>query len=249
MIETKRMRLEIHDGARAAEIPLAGSGIPWRARLSLHAAGHMGRETEERRENRTRFFRSVGVESGRVFGVTQVHGRDVLEVDGRTPDDCASVQADGLVSDGLDAVLSVTVADCLPIMLFAPGKDGRAIVHSGWKGTGIVARAVGELSGRYGIAPGAVDAVIGPGIGSCCYEVDRERYERFTAEFGPGGSLARDGTWRLDLRAANVMLLESIGIRSVTVVDNCTCCEHEFGSYRRDGRDRFHNMIVLFGAF
>jgi YfiH family protein len=248
MSETRLIRLELSPGRALAEIPFAGDGR-WRAIFSLHAAGHMGRETAERRENRARLFGILGLDPARVFGVTQVHGRVVLEVEGGTPAEFASREADGLVTGRPEVVLSVTVADCLPVLLYSKRAAARGLVHSGWKGTGIVTEAVRLLREKYGVPAGTLHAVLGPCIGACCYAVDRERYERFTAEFGPESGLVRNGKCFLDLRRANLSLLESLGVKTITVIDNCTCCEPALGSYRRDGRDGYHNMIVLFGSF
>src|SRR5687768_17098934 len=72
--------------------------------------------------------------------VHQVHGAAVAVVTPGRPFD-VSTKADALVGDDPGRVLSVRVADCVPVLLAAG--DGRTVaaVHAGWRG--VVAGAVG----------------------------------------------------------------------------------------------------------
>ena len=100
-------------------------------------------------------------------------------------------------------------------------------MHAGWRGLleGVVAAAVGALG-----APAA--AIVGPGIGPCCYEVGAEVAEPFRARFGARVLRGRN----LDLPAAAELALAAAGCTSVERVDLCTACnEARFFSHRRDG--------------
>src|SRR2546425_2645115 len=95
-----------------------------------------------------------------------------------------------LILDGVDGhatsarglLLTVTVADCIPIYLIAPEKRVVALLHAGWRGTaaGILERGV-ELVKRNGFVR-AADVVMHCGVGICgsCYEVGSEVLERLT---------------------------------------------------------------------
>jgi YfiH family protein len=85
--------------------------------------------------------------------------------------------------------LSVTAADCLPVFLLDTEGGGFGILHSGWKGTGIVSRALALMESCWHARPERVAAILGPCIRSCCYRVNRDRAQAFEAEFGgPGGT-------------------------------------------------------------
>jgi copper oxidase (laccase) domain-containing protein len=120
-------------------------------------------------------------------------------------------------------------ADCLPIALArANGSPGLALLHAGWQGLleGIVAVGVAALG------PGRVAAVIGPGIGPCCYEVQEDVAAPYRAAFGP--RIVKEG--RLDLWSAAERTLRAAGCVSVERVDLCTSCHPDlFFSHRRDG--------------
>ena len=99
------------------------------------------------------------------------------------------------------------------------------MVHCGWRGVagGIVARSVVGASTR----PPA--AVVGPGIGGCCFEVGPE----VLAEFADVEGAARGRM--LDLRKVVDARLRAAGVERVEHVDLCTSCRQDlFFSHRRD---------------
>jgi polyphenol oxidase len=163
---------------------------------------------------------ALGLESQRIATARQVHGAELI-VHGQDPAEPAEADGHVLKCAGLAAL--VYTADCLPIAL--AGSGGVAMLHCGWRGlaAGIV--------GRGAEAVAATHAVIGPGIGPCCYEVGEEVLEAF-AELGPGIAMDR----MLDLTEVARRLLRNAGIGEIEPADLCTSCEHElFFSHRRDG--------------
>jgi YfiH family protein len=217
------------------------------AAVSLRRAGDMKRPGGEPSPRRSRLLDGLGIEEGRVFCCRQVHSRRVLAVTERDPAGYAAEEADGLISDLDGVVLAVTVADCLPLFLSDRRSGAFAVLHSGWKGTGIVREALDRLRRDYGSRLSDLRALIGPGIGGCCYEVDDERYARFREEFGAGAVRRQGSRHFLDLRAANLALLQTAGIEDVTVVRDCTACNPLLSSYRRDGPGRYAHMLAMIG--
>ena len=169
-------------------------------------------------ENRSRLLASTGVDAA-VHG-WQVHGSDVLEVDG--PHDGQPPQVDGLTTIAPGLGLLVLAADCLPVALVSPSRV--AMLHCGWRGLagGIIARAVQRFADP-------VSAAIGPGIGPCHYEVGDEVLEAFSALKGVASGRM------LDLKAVAEAQLRTAGVTEVVDVDRCTYCEPDvFFSHRRD---------------
>jgi len=74
-------------------------------------------------------------------------------------------------------------------------------------------------------------AVIGPGIGPCCYEVGDEIADTYRARFGATALRGRN----LDLWTVAERVLRESGVRSIERLDVCTACNTEFFSHRRDG--------------
>ena len=119
-------------------------------------------------------------------------------------------------------------ADCLPIALARmDGSPALALLHAGRRGLleGIAEAGVAALGGR-------VAAVIGPGIGPCCYEVGDDIASDYRGRFGDEALRGRN----LDLWAVGERVLREAGVDSVERLDLCTACDSgRFFSHRRDG--------------
>jgi YfiH family protein len=236
-------------------IPLAGGPARGAARglsavISLREAGNMAFDRRESFPERGRLLVALGVSADRAYGLRQVHSRVVVAIDELRPEELADREADGMISARPEAVLTVTVADCLPIFLVDPVGGGFCLVHSGWRGTGIAAEAVREMARLLGARPARLQVTIGPGIGACCYTVSEQRARLFAARFGEGSVRPGldGGKPRLDLRRANEELLRRAGVREIAVVSDCTCCSAALGSFRRQGQG-YTPMLAALGRF
>jgi polyphenol oxidase len=187
----------------------------------------------------TAIARLAGVPPENVVRLTQVHGVDV--VDAAT---AGAARGDALVSDRPDVVLTVRVADCVPILLADPGSGAVAAVHAGWRGTaaGIAARAVQALRARFGVRPDRLVVAVGPSIGPCCYAVGPDVAETFRAAGARADECERwfdsADALRLDLWRTNRDQLVQAGVdpAGVHVARLCTACHPGlFHSYRREG--------------
>jgi purine-nucleoside/S-methyl-5'-thioadenosine phosphorylase / adenosine deaminase len=232
-----------------SSIPLGSASFGLRAGLSLAKAGDMSLARRAEVPGRDSFLQSIGAVPRRTFALHQVHSMTVLIVDGQEPQALEGFPADGMVSARRDLLLTVTVADCVPVFLVDPAHGAYGIAHSGWKGTGIVREALLLMSRSFGTKPAEVTVVLGPGIGPCCYRVTQERYEKFRADFG-GRAVVRGeepGDYRLDMGRANVDLLTDAEVRDVRVCTDCTRCSSDLGSFRRQGAESFTRMLAFIG--
>jgi YfiH family protein len=189
--------------------------------------------TETREQARLRVHAALK-EAGTLLTLRQVHGSTLVRApwQGTPEGDAATAHAPG-------HLLGIATADCLPILLVDPGRHAVAAVHAGWRGSaaGIARKAVAALVAT-GTTAGDLLAVIGPGIGPCCYEVGPEVRAAFGSEpdsvFLPGPG----DRPRLDLRTVNARQLQEAGVREDRIlhVDDCTACREDlYYSYRRDG--------------
>lgn len=181
---------------------------------------NLGLKTDDSRQavvaNRAALAEELGVE---LTFVRQVHGRDVVEVDGP---DRQLIEADGQVTANRGIGLAMLAADCLPVAVAS--QHAVAMLHAGWRGlaAGVIEEGVQALRELDGDGP--LHAAIGPGAGPCCYEVGDEVRARFGT---------RERT--LDLKAIARTQLEAAGVESVHDVGLCTMCSPElFFSHRRD---------------
>jgi YfiH family protein len=192
---------------------------------------------------------TVGAGLEQLIRVRQVHGAAVKVLkDGEASaaDVAALSDADAIVSNAKGYVLSVQVADCVPILL-ADAKAGvAAAVHAGWRGTcaRVAHAAVDALAREFGVNPADLTVAMGPSIGVCCYEVGASVREAFRAAGADDDDLRRwfiaaaGGSLRLDLWAANRDQLLNAGIKEERLFVSGLCTQthrHVFESYRVDG--------------
>ena len=159
----------------------------------------------------------------------QVHGAEVVVVDQPVVGYAVGVgDGDGVATAVRGVAAAVHVADCLPIAV--GGEGAVAMLHGGWRGlaAGIVSQGVEAL--RALGADGALAAVVGPGVGGCCYETGEEVRQAFAAYGASRGRL-------LDLKAVAAAQLREAGVAVVRDVGLCTICAPtgRLFSHRRDG--------------
>ncbi len=195
------------------------------------------------RAERERFIRSLGATD--IIIMDQEHGSVVHVVQkGERP-----VAGDGLVLVEKGVVGVIKTADCLPVILYSIGSPVAAVVHAGWRGTakGIVSEALRVMIAM-GVARDRIGALIGPGIGPCCYEVREDVLSVFKkAGFSESIFVGRGASTFLDLKRANREVIEREGVREIYDTGLCTACLPDiFHSARRDKHSgRQANFVLL----
>jgi polyphenol oxidase len=174
-------------------------------------------------ENRHRVAAALGADLTAFVFASQVHGADARIVSGadrgRGARDAAGAvgPADALVTADPGTVLTILVADCVPVVLYDPVAHVLACVHAGWRGT--VARATrAALTAMRSLGASAhnVIAGIGPAISPGAYRVGQQvadaAGEAFGRRAGPLLRPAGPGQWLFDLWAANRQTLRDAGV-------------------------------------
>ena len=200
-------------------------------------SGCEARDDSERiRRNYRLLLRAAGCDGRELLAVHQVHGGTVAHVKRGQPHN-NDTKADALVGDDPDRVLSVRVADCVPILLSTGDGTAVAAVHAGWRGVvaGVVLNAL-EVLRAHG---DHLVAAIGPSIGFDAFEVGAEVLAEFSRLFGEHSPIRcqTGGKGRVDLRACVRRQLLSAGISEghIDQTDRCTYTNREeFFSHRRD---------------
>jgi len=190
--------------------------------------------------NYARLLSCINCDSQPPLRVHQVHGNVVARVERGAKFDTAC-KADALISRDSERVISIRIADCVPILISSA--DGRlvAAVHAGWRGivAGVIAETVKRMLND-GTGPAdTFIAAIGPCIGHDSFEVGTEVLEEFTRLFGAAAPISRHSQTKgkVDLRKTAMMQLMNCGIpeRNIDSTDRCTFSHREeFFSHRRD---------------
>ncbi len=205
---------------------------------------------------------ALGFDLSLLVAVRQVHGIRVMCVDSAQPKTHSSPLVlplngyDALITSESGITLMVRIADCVPMILFDSQQGVAAVVHAGWRGTlaGIAERTVTVMRERYQCIPEHILAGIGPSLGPCCCEVQREVAQLFNANTPGMGSyvIEKDDSLFLNLWEANRRQLVRQGIPegNIEVAQLCTSCRTDlFFSYRREkGKTgRFGAFVGLIG--
>jgi YfiH family protein len=134
-------------------------------------------------------------------------------------------------------VLAVRVADCVPVLLAAPGVV--AAVHSGWRSTSVdVVGAAVQRMVAAGADPGDITAWVGPHISQDAYEVGVEVVRGVEASGVPRDVFAKPcgDKWHVDLGSAVAAQLARVGVTRIGRSTRCTTGPDLF-SWRGDGPD------------
>jgi polyphenol oxidase len=161
----------------------------------------------------------------RVVHSRQVHRTRVLTHRSGPPGLSVSDGYDGHITGCAGVLLTVSVADCVPISMVDPIRRRIGLLHAGWRGTadGMVARGLARL----GSDRSTVRVHLGPSICGGCYEVGPEVHRAL-------GLPEPDGPGSVDLRAVQVRQALEAGVLAcnLSVSEHCTRCGPGFFSHR-----------------
>jgi YfiH family protein len=213
---------------------------------ALNLGDHVGDDPAAVTANRSRLAAALGLAPGRLAFMRQVHGTTIAVVDGSGADavvagpDAAAgrPEADGMVTTERGLGLVVLSADCVPVLLAAPGPHGPvlAAAHAGRKGVqaGVVTEAVAAMR-RLGARVEDGQAHVGPAVCGRCYEVPAALQAEVVADVPAAACTTRGGTPGLDLPGAVLGQLVAAGVPDPGRDETCTLETAALYSHRREG--------------
>ncbi|WP_225798687.1 peptidoglycan editing factor PgeF [Streptomyces sp. NK15101] len=207
------------------------SAVPYE---ELNLGGAVGDEPAAVRANRAAAAGALGLDPARVVWMNQVHGADVVEVDGPWGD--ADVPAvDAVVTARPGLALAVLTADCVPVLLADPVAGVAAAAHAGRPGmvAGVVPAAVAAMT-KLGAEPARIVARTGPAVCGRCYEVPETMRAEVAAVEPAAHAETSWGTPAVDVAAGVRAQLVRLGVRDIEDAGVCTLESRDHYSYRRD---------------
>lgn len=199
-------------------------------------------------QNRSLFCSYLGIKQHQLISAFQTHGVEVkvLNSDFLQFDEEQKATAlcgyDAMITNVPNLCLSVTTADCVPVLMFDPVKNAIAVVHSGWRGTldAIVVKTILKMEEEYQTKASDLVVCVGPCIEKDVYEVGREVFEAFVAKeknnasfFAPSNQAQK---YYLDLKQMIVSQLKKMNVKNIEVSTHCTFKENDlFFSARKLG--------------
>lgn len=209
---------------------------------SLNLGLNVGDDRKTVLENYFILCRAIGITPDDLVVSRQVHGADVSVI---TKADRGALflqtnrKVDGLITNEPGVALMVFTADCVPILLHDPISGAIGAIHAGWRGTSadIAGVAIRKMEKEFGCRPDNINAAIGPCISRCCFETDHDVVLELSRILGKNADKCYDNQgskYMVDLKKANMLLLERAKVSSITVSDECTSCScDKYWSHRK----------------
>ena len=157
---------------------------------------------------------------------------------------------DGLILNNFEDAIFLNFADCTPLVFYDKRLNIGAVSHAGWRGTAgeIGPVTVEKMIKEFGSNPSDIQALIGPAISMCCYNVGDEVLDKLRATVNDFSGLfeKRDGEIFVDLKNINRQQLIEIGVKEIDVCPYCTVCDNDmFFSYRKEHATTNRHSAVL----
>lgn len=195
--------------------------------------------------NRKIFFNSLNINIKNVVSTELAHGVLVERVNEK---DAGKIfkATDGLITNVKDICLTVTVSDCLPIFFYDYKNKAIGIAHAGWRGVvgGIVNVLLKKMKDEFGSDLNEIEIYIGPHIKKCHFEIKNDIVGEFKdySEF----LIYRDKKIFVNLEEIVRMQLIKAGAgeENIKISLDCTYCNEDFFSYRRDKPDLVVSQIA-----
>jgi polyphenol oxidase len=188
---------------------------------------------------------------GSAVHARQVHGTEVwLHDRAAAPGLLVMSGVDGHITNTAGLLLTVSIADCVPVFLVDPVRRVIALLHAGWRGVagGVLERAFSRLHPACGSPTRSLWLHCGPAICGACYTVGPEVHRAVNPDRAPP-----DAARPIDLRAALVRRALDLGVEGgrCSISSYCTRCDEPEASlsgvrfFSHRGGDAARQMAVL----
>ena len=211
---------------------------------------NVGLFTEDRpediRQNRGLLFSSLGISEDQVASSHQVHGDQILMAE--KPGFYEGY--DALITSRPGLFLSVTIADCTPILVYDPVHRAVAAIHAGWRGTAsrIVQKTMQAMKEVFKTRAEDCYAYVGTCIDECSYEVGAEVAGHFETPFSRFDTEKQK--YFLDLKDANAAQLRAEGMAEerIGISPYSTVLHNEDYFSHRKEKGETGRMLALVGV-
>jgi len=202
---------------------------------SLNCGLHCGDNARLVAANRDLACGHFALDGASLVTLRQVHGTDVVVVDGERPG--PDTRGDALVTTTPGVLIGVLTADCVPVLITDAARGIVAAAHAGWRGAaaGVIGATVDAME-RAGARRGAMHAAVGPAIRQSSYEVGDDVRDAVTAVDGKASELFRENGKRylFDLPGFVRLLCVEAGIAAIDDIGHDTYPdESRYFSHRR----------------
>ncbi|HMQ79073.1 MAG TPA: peptidoglycan editing factor PgeF [Ignavibacteria bacterium] len=205
---------------------------------------HVGDNPETISKNRARFFGSLGIAEASLVHANQIHsdGVSIVTKPGLYPN------TDALITSQKGLNLVISVADCMPVMIYDESNHVIANIHSGWRGTqkNIAGKTISIMKTDFHSKPAELIIFMGPAISKPNFEVDKDVADMFPAEYvSPKPN--SEGKFIVDTgrMVYESLLAAGVPAKNIEQFPGCTYDTPNLHSYRRDKSGSGRMFAVL----
>lgn len=192
------------------------------------------------RMNRERFFAAIRIDEEDVVFTKQVHSNIVNVIKNSKE----TLVGDGMVTRKQGVFLGLFTADCIAVFLYSSEFPVIGLIHIGRKGAErhIARKAVEKICKTFNLKSLNIEALFGPSIGPCCYEVGKDFEKRYKAEY----LIKEKKHLYLDMWKMVKKQLNDSGLEKVFVPEICSYSRSDlFFSYRKYGERVGENLGII----
>lgn len=198
-------------------------------------------------KNRKKIFKKIGIDYDDVISACLVHKTGVKNI--KNNKQKIIPKTDALVSRKKNIFLSVTSADCVPILFYEPRAKIVGIAHAGWRGVvGKIAEKTIEKIVKLGGSAKNIRVAMGPGINKCHFDIGKNMGKKFIPYLE---LIEKNGDkYFVELKEIIKKQLLHSGIteKNIENKNDCTFCNpKKFFSYRKEQEKNVGLMIILIG--
>lgn len=201
------------------------------------------------KNNRKKFFAKINIKENNIISAGLSH-QDNIKIISQKDKGKIIKNCDGLVTIEKNLILTVTVADCLPIFIYDREKKIAGIIHASWRNLrlNILSQAVELLKNKYKINPKNLLVHIGPYISKCHFEVKNDVANKFKKY--KNAIIIKDKKIFIDLAeiARGQLIRGDIIKKNIKISKECTYHQkNKYFSHRREKTKDIKAMIAYIG--
>lgn len=161
------------------------------------------------------------------------------------------LEGDFLVTDQKNVGIGVLTADCLPVLFYDRQNHAISAIHAGWRSSvlGVCRAAFQLMNKKYGTNPGNLEIYFGPCAKVCCYQVQPDFLMNLKQFSFKDKVIQTIGTGLFfDNVLLNRLLIEEFGVDPQKIncdYNECTICNRNFYSYRRDAQTGYRQISFI----
>lgn len=195
-------------------------------------------------KNKQKFLQSIKLEQKIIIEARLDHGNQVKIITEKTKN--KKPICDGLITTSNQYILSVTVADCLPIFFYNDTNNFVGIIHAGWQGLqkNIIQKMLKIYQQKFNSDLSSIKIIIGPHIQKCHFEVQKDFLKKFK-EYKAEHTKDNKHFINLSKIAKDQLIKNGAKAPNIKISNKCTyCSNNKYHSYRKETKDNFKIMLA-----